>query len=344
MPANDSAPDELQRRQILRFALGVTVCAAIAFAYRWPMFFLAPVLTAFFLAHPVHGSAADHARQMLITNVVAFSVGLAFAYVLLPYPLVFTTLLALALFRIYHWGNTLGTPALTALLLLAVTLVPMASLHHDSRASGLLLSLSYAGSAGLAIVLYLVAHVIIPDRAGASTEARATTPPSVHSTPAAAAALKSTLVVLPIAIVFLAMNWASELPIVIFAALFSLAPRVSASRATGLKMLGANLIGGAAALVFYWLIVAVPEYPFFIILMFLTMLTFGSAIFTDSGLAKYMTPACIAVLVLIGGSMTETSQFIDKPLIRVAFISIAVVYTVTALALLDDLFSRWRRL
>ena len=105
--------------------------------------------------------------------------GLAFAYVFLPYPLVYTTLLALVLFRIYYWGNTIGTPPLAVLMLVAVTLVPMLSVHFETRDGGMLMSLSYAGSAGVAITVFLLVHLIVPDRNGS----HAKTSPGTESDP-----------------------------------------------------------------------------------------------------------------------------------------------------------------
>ena len=84
-----------------------------------------------------------------------------------------------------------------------------------------------------------------------------------------------------------------------FAALFSLSPQVAHSRAAGAKMVRANLIGAMAAVIFYYLILAVPEYHYFVLLVFLATLFFGVAVFNGNALAN---PACIALLVLIGTS------------------------------------------
>jgi hypothetical protein len=151
--------------------------------------------------------------------------------------------------------------------------------------------------------------------------------------------LKSTLVVLPVAVLFLGMNWVSELLVVVFVAILSLSPEVTQGRAHGSKFLIANLIGGGVTVVFYLLIVAVPEYAFFVTLMFLTLLAFGSAIFAGGALANHMPPACAALLVLIGASMTEHAHFIDKPFFRIVFIGLAALYVVSALLVLDRVFA-----
>jgi hypothetical protein len=201
------------------------------------------------------------------------------------------------------------------------------------------LSVNFLASTGLAAFAFLAASILVPDPAGCDT-----VPHSNHSGPidpyaAETAAIKSTLVLLPIAVLFLSKGWANELLILIFVAIFSLSPQAASSRAEGSKFVKANLIGGAATFVFYWLMVAVPHYHFFVVLMLLTTLTFGSMIFSPGAFSGFIMPACIALTVLIGGSTTEHSGYMDNILIRIVFISLAALYVVWALAVWDRVFA-----
>jgi hypothetical protein len=337
--AKDSSRRDLRQARILRYALGVTACAAIAFAFRWPLFFLAPVFTAFFLAQRAPAQPVYEAGRLLLAILVAFVFGLVFSHFLLPYPLVYITLLGLTFYRIYYWVNRGGTPMFAVLSLVAVMILPMMSLNQDSLAHGFQLSLYFVISAGLAVFVFLIAHLIVPEPGKPPAGSSATSRLPGFSRSAALAALKSTLVVLPVAVLFLGMNWVSELLVVVFVAILSLSPEVTQGRAHGSKFLIANLIGGGVTVVFYLLIVAVPEYAFFVTLMFLTMLAFGSAIFAGGALANHMPPACAALLVLIGASMTEHAHFIDKPFFRIVFIGLAALYVVSALLVLDRVFA-----
>lgn len=330
-----SIPRDLQRARILRFSLGVSVAAAVAFAFQWPLFFLAPALTVFLLAHPPPGPPGHAAWRLGIAILVSFALGLVFAHILLPYPLVYVTFLSLALLRINYWVHLGGVRTHALLALIAILLLPMMTLKHQNLASGMLLSLSFLASTGLAALAFLAATVLVPDPAGCNTMLH-----SSHSKPAdpyaaKIAAIKSTLVLLPITVLFLSRGWASELLILIFVAIFSLSPQAASSRAEGSKFVTANLIGGAATLLFYWLMVAVPEYHFFVVLMMLATLAFGSMIFSPGPLGGFMMPACIALMVLIGGSMTEHTGYMDNILIRIVFISLAAIYVVFALAVWD---------
>jgi uncharacterized membrane protein YccC len=156
-----------------------------------------------------------------------------------------------------------------------------------------------------------------------------------YSEPAATAALKSTLVILPLASVFFMFDLISYMLVMIFAALFILKPELSAGKEAGVNSLVSTLLGGAFAWVFYWLIVAVPEYYFYLALMFLTALFFGINVFSDKPTAKYYNSALIALLILVNGSMGDGAGFTEKFIMRVILITLAVIYIVTALKVLD---------
>lgn len=199
-------------------------------------------------------------------------------------------------------------------------------------------SLYFILSGILAVLFAVLAHGLFPDPPGGP--ALPPRPGSVKGyVPASAiAALKSTLVTLPIAALFIAMEWTGQILVMVFAAIFSLSPLISKGKVAALSSLKSTLIGGISALVFYWLIVAVPEFHFFIALMLLSALLFGQGIFSDAPTAKYLSSAFVAIIVLVGGSMGEGADITEKFVMRVILISAAAVYIVAALSVLDRFF------
>ena len=93
-------------------------------------------------------------------------------------------------------------------------------------------------------------------------------------------------------------------------------------------------------MVFFWLIVAVPEFHFFIALMLLTTLMFGTGIFSDAPLAKYLPSAVTALIILLGSSMGEDVNITDKFIVRVILIGAAALYVVAVLSVLDHFWPR----
>jgi len=316
----------------LRFAVGVTLAAALAFAIEWPLHFLTPVLTAAFLASPLPGMTPQRWLASVGHILGAVALGAVFTLFLIPYPLVYVPVLGLVLFHIYYRLNRRGSLMFVLMAILAVLILPMMSVTHDQ------LALAFAGyfafSASLSIVLFALAHWLLPDPAGsAATQGPGFTPG--YSAPAARAALKSTLAVLPLAVVFVAFEIQSQLLVMIFAAIFSLTPDLSAGWAAGRNSLASTLIGCAAAIVIYWLLVAVPEFHFFLVLWFLSMLVFARLIFSGHPLHKHMGSAAMAMIILVSGSFAPDTDFVDKLVTRVLLICAATVYIVAAMAVLE---------
>ena len=156
-----------------------------------------------------------------------------------------------------------------------------------------------------------------------------------YSRPAAQAALKSTLVIWPLASLFIVFNLTDYLLVLIFAAIFILEPELSKGREAGWKALVSTVLGGAFAWLFYWLIVAVPEYHFYIVLTLYTSLVFGMNIFSAKPTAKYYGSAMVALLILVNGSMGADADFSQLFVQRIVLIVLTILYIVFVLKALD---------
>lgn len=316
-----------------------SAAVAIAFGLEWPLSFLTPVLTAVLLSLPV--PRPTHAR--ILTSLgqiaVAFALGLFFTVFLQPFPMVYAAALGLALFHIYYHANRGGSVWLVLMCLIAVLILPMLGNTQDELPVAF--AFYFAWSSALAIAINFAAHLVLPDPAGvrATTGSRQLT--GGYSSAAAFAALKSTLVLLPVAIIFIAGQWSSQILILVYVGIFRLAPEVSAGKASGAKSMKSTLSGGIAAFVVYALIIAVPEFHFFVLLMFLVLLLFGSVIVSDHPNAKYLGSAATVVIILVSSVTGDGASITDALLIRVLLIAAATLYVVTPLAVLERfVFSR----
>ena len=266
-------------------------------------------------------------------TLFAFGVGYIFTMFILPHTVIYIPLLALALFHTYYHLNRGGSFWLVLMLLINLLLMPMLAGVHEGLAIGVVSGL--VGSSWLTICLLWLAHYIVPDAPGGPAMPK---PPGYqpgYSAPAAAFALKSTVVALPIAIVFIANNWTSQILVMVFAAIFTLSPNLDKGKEAGTNSIKSTLIGGGVAFFVYWLLVAVPEYHFLILLIFLASLGFGSAINSARPIAKYLPSAMVAMIILVNSSLAEDASFTDVFVKRVLFISLAAIYVVTALRVLD---------
>ena len=320
------------RVRILRYAVGVTLSAALAYAVNWPLSFLLPVLVAFMLSLPLPmPSLATGLRNMLHT-LMAFGLGMVFALFFIRFPLVFIVTFGLVMYHLYYYLNRGGSLWLTVMGVLAVLLLAMLANSHEGLAVSV--SLNFIWTGWLTMAMVWLAYLLIPDPRSAPYPQAAGFRPG-YSDAAAKAALRSTVVILPLAGLFFTLDLTSYMLVMIFAALFILKPELSAGKQAGMNSLVSTLLGGVFAWVFYWLIVAVPEYYFYVVLMFLTALFFGINVFSARPSAKYYNSALIALLILVNGSMGEDANFTEKFIMRVILITLASIYIVTALKVLD---------
>ncbi len=320
----------------IRFAVGVTLAVALAYGFNWPLAFLMPVLTAVILALPLPMPSLQAGLKNMLSTLQAFALGLIFSLFFLQYPLAYLFMLGLVLFHLYYYLNRGGSFWLTLISMIAVLLLPMLANSGEGLAAGF--SLGFVLSGCLTVIMIWVAHLLIPDPQSTAFPQRTGFQPG-YSPLAAKAALKSTLVIFPIASVFIIFNLTDYILVMIFSAIFILKPELNAGKEAGTNSLISTLLGGMCAMVFYWLIVAVPEYYFFITLMFLTALLFAMNIFSGQPRSKYYSSAFIALLVLINGSMAEGASFSALFITRIILIVLATAYIIAALKLLDSYLS-----
>jgi len=325
-----------QQTRTLRYAVGVTIAAALAFAIEWPLSFLFPVLSAVFLALPMPKPSLQQGLRNARDTLFAFGVGFIFSQFILPFPVIYVPMLALALFHTYYHLNRGGSFWLVLMLLLCLLLMPVLAGVHEMLAIGVVQGL--VGSSWLTIGLLWLAHYLVPDAPVSAAASQNAKKPAGYqpgfSAPAAETALKSTIVVLPLAVMFIANNWSGQILVLVFAAVFTLSPDLDKGRTAGLNSIKSTLIGGGAACVVYWALVAVPEYHFLILLMFFASLCFGAAINSGSAIARYLPSAMVAMIILVNSSLEEGASFSEALFLRILFISMAAIYVVTALKVL----------
>jgi hypothetical protein len=321
-------------RQV-RFAVGVTSSAAVAYGFNWPLSFLFPIFTCLMLSMPLPRPTLRQGMNNMLSTLKGFAFGLVFSVFLVRFPILFLILLFVALFYIYYYINRGGSFWLTLMCMFALLMLPMMANAWEQLAIGF--SLGFVGSSWLAVIWVWVMHYFIPDQQNVVMPS----PPgfqNIYSPVAAQLALKSTLVTFPLAAFCISFSQIDLLLTMIFAAIFTLKPELTAGKEAGKNSLVSTIIGGVFAYVFYWLLVAVPEYEFFVILLFGITLFFGMNIFSDNPNAKYWGSAMTCVLVLVNGAMGEDAEFVASLINRIIMISLAILYIITMLRILNVFF------
>jgi len=319
--------------RIMRFTIGITLAVAITSAINWPLAFLVPILSAVFLTMPIPKPGLQAGLTNMLYTLSAFALGSVFTLFLLPFPLVYIPLFGLVLFNLYYMLNR-GAPFWLVLMsILAIMILPMLGNNSEGLVVGVAYGFIFSGWA--TVFMVWLAYLIVPDQPGTPALPKSPGLNRGYSRPAAEAALKSTAAVLPIVVFVLLFNLTDLLLVMIFTAMFIMSPEINKGKAAGVKSMKSALIGGMFAFVFYALIIVVPEYPFFIVLMLLTTLVIASKSFSDKPNAMYYASCFSTFYILVNSSQAAGADFSSAFIIRLILILLATVYVIFSLIVFE---------
>lgn len=319
----------------LRLAVGIVLAAAIALGIGWPLSYMTPVFMTSLLASRTPCPSLANGAMLVCVITLAGVVGLVLVVPLaIHYPLVCAVALGLFLFWIFRAGYRGTSPFVILFLLVAVLLIPMIALESLTAAQDVATGLIASGTA--AIVLTWVAYTLFPDPPGATAGFKAEAAPDSRSLERRA--WVTTVVVYPVALLFYSLGLTSDLVVLVFIAILAQQPSLTAGRQAGGALILGNLAGGLAAMVFYELLVAVPTFGFFLMLMFLATLAIGTRIFSDRRFAPVYPTVLSTLLLLVGGSVAPFGDEVEVQFqLRIFQIGVAVVYVVGSLGLIERL-------
>lgn len=329
---------DLRTVRILRYAFGSTVAMALAMGFDWPLSFLTAVLTLSFLGAKTPRPSAKSLATFVVVVAAACSVGLIVG-LLVSYPTVYLLALALVLFRLFY-AKAGGAPALLVTwMLIAVLLLPI--LTSLSGQLAFLVATYMVFGTAMAMVVVWCSHMALPDPDVEGSPAAATVAPEALAPERRVRlAVMSTLVVCPVAGVLFAYQHTDGLLILIFIAILTLQPSLSAGYKAGLGLIVGNVIGGIASMMFYDVLVIVPYFAFMVLLTFFAALLFGMGVFSDGKWAPLLGMAFSTVLLIIGSTTSSFGDADAKASTRVIQITIAVVYAVLAFNAVKSLLPR----
>ena len=240
----------------------------------------------------------------------------------------------LVLFRAYYalWSGT--SPLFVVWLIIAATLIPLLGFTSLALSAGIAIGL--VEGAAIAMFVVWIAHDLFPDPPPDGPQAE---PPKKEPPPPqfrAAKALLSTSVVFPLLVLIYSLNMTGGALVLIFTALLSLQPSFAAGWKTGRGMIEGNLLGGIVAIVIYQVLLALPTFGFFILLLLLAGLVFGRVIYSDHPLAPLFKTGFNTVVLLVGMSVAVDSvEAGAKFYERIVQVMLAVLYVAAAFGLIE---------
>jgi hypothetical protein len=215
------------------------------------------------------------------------------------------------------------------MLLMGVTAIPLVGLQSIGLALIVVKGLITSGT--IAVIFTIALFWLIPE-----VVERKTSPKKVEVEKPLQSAVISTLVMLPLVIIFYTFSLTGGILIFVFAAILAQTPDLTAGLRSSTGLLIANALGGLFAIAIYNLLVIVPEFVFLLLLIFVVSLFFAQKIFSDDPYAALYSTAFTAVLLLIGNSMGVVSgSAAANFMARIFQIMAAATYIVSAFYILS---------
>lgn len=290
----------LAARRILRLALGTALALCFSQLMSWPLSYITPVLTLVILGLPL---PVMNFKKGLVF-ILALLVPLIAAMALLPF-LQYARwagilLMALALYYTFYFTAKGGPAAIGTFMTIGLTLT--VTVGTVSPAVLIVLIESLAKNAVFALAFVWLAHALLPDLP--PDPAAPGRPPPVKDKPDLAEArrdaLRSLLVVLPMALLFMFMSGSPSYTVVMLK-VATMGQQASAdhSRKMGRSLLESTFWGGVGALIAWLLMSAWPSLIFYTLLIGLAGLVYGRGIFMGPAVHPKFSMWSYAFLTMI---------------------------------------------
>jgi len=323
--------EQARYRKIIRFSFGIILGLAIANGFDWQLAYIMPILLTMLLSGP-----AITLRSGILFTVLIFvgtGLGLLLTLTVINFPLVCLLTVILLMFHIFYAANQGLPPLAVVMLLMGITAIPIVGMESVFIALTLVQQLVINGL--IAVALAIFSFWLLPN----IDEPVTLKPEPDQNQKALVSASISTLVMLPLILIFYSFTLSGAILVFMFAAILAQTPNLQAGIKGSSALLVANSIGGLAAIMVYGLLIAFPEFLYFILFMLLVTLMFAQKIFSASPSAALYSTAFTAVLLLVGSSIGEyTGDATANFLKRILQIAIAGIYIVTAFYTLNRLF------
>jgi hypothetical protein len=325
-------------RKTMRYAIGMVIMFAIVFTYNWPASFLIIIFGHGFLLSPK--PTLKFAFDFVSKFVLSYLFSVLISYLFLDYYVLYILIIGLIMLHIYYADSSVLHPILKVAMCIMNMLVPLMSLKSLELGAtlGMLIVIGTTG----AVFLPMILHALIPDLEP---------PPSADQAPAAAPApqpskrerfylaLKALAVLYPLILAFFFFNMQSDVLILVYISLFAAVPGFAKDLSIGKVMIKTTFYGGLIAFLMYEILVLVPLFSFFMLMIFGLALFAGHQLLTEGKYALTIKKGFSAVMFIFGGAANSGDIDVEgKIWLRVIQMTILVLYLILAFNLLEKWF------
>lgn len=337
-----ASAEKIASRRIFRLVLGVTLSLVFSQAINWPMSFISPVFTLFILALPLPAPSFKSGVKFVLALMLPVYVGTA---ILIPFlehaRWAGVLLITLALFGSFYYSARGGSKVMGMFMTVGITvIIAVGSISIDAL---LAVTEGLALGAIFGIAFVWLAHALLPELSAEPKKAGPLpkqAPPSKST--ARRNALRSLLVVLPMAIFFLfSGSSATYVPVMIKVATMGQQANADISREMGRTQIESTLWGGLAAIIAWQLMSIWPSLLMYSLLIGLAGLLFGPRIFVGKGMhpkAGMWSYAFLTMIIVLAPALLDgqTSDGAGTAFyIRLLLFIVIAIYGTVAVAVFD---------
>lgn len=321
-------------RSVMRYAVGSTLILGISSAYSFPLSYILPVLSLGFFAPGK--KAPKFIEGVFFVTVVFLSTfigNILAGQASKPFFLV--VLLMIVLLNVFYTNNKWITPLLKTWILVSVLLLPMMNLLFPELSSDV--SQALVRGALLSIIMVWLVYGLFPAMENQLMKSQQAITEQLSQTQRLRKAILSTLVILPVFILFYAFKISGAILVLIFIGILSMEPSFAKNFQKGKALLIGNLIGGVVSVIIYNLLIVVPEITFLVLIMLVAGLILGNMFFSGSKMAPLYNMAFSTTLLIIGSVSAPNSeeQASSAVFTRILQIMAAVTYVVFIFGMIE---------
>jgi hypothetical protein len=290
-----------------RLALGTGLAVLVAYGMDLQVPFVAVIIALILLMKP--GPPLPPAKGLVLAMVVAMIVagGVLMVPLLDKMPYASILLVALLLFHLFYGGQKSGHP-LVMILVIAVTLIPVAGLVSQPLALGIATALGTGLLTGVFVSLVSSAFFPEPDAPRPTPSRSAQTRPPAHWI-----AWRGTLIVVPVFVLALS-NPALYLPAILKSVSLGQQASTLDARRMGSELVQSTLLGVAAAVLFWMAIRICPTLWMLVLWSMLFAAWFGKRLFglVPSRYSRsFWQDGLITMFILLGPMLQDSANAPD---------------------------------
>ena len=325
-------------KAVLRLGVGLGLSVLIAYGLALTAPFVVCVMAVLLLCQP--GPAIPFWKGAVMAVVIAalLVAGVLVVPLLEHYPVTGVMLTGALLYAVFFTGARSANP-LTAILVMAFTMIPVAGVADQALTT--VLSVAFGVGISTGVLVHGVSHAFFPDAPAPATIAAA--PAGASPETASWKALQATLVVMPVFVLALT-NPASYLAAIMKAVTLGQQAGATDARSAGRELVGSTLMGAGLAAVVWLGLSLRPNLWMLMLWMVAAALWTGARLFRvkpTSAPPSFWSNALVTMLILLGPAIEDTAG--GKDVYRASAIRVALFVGVAlyAWAMMWAL-ERWR--